>query len=72
MRFSQNIKVVLAVMATALIAVSCIKEESVPNKEREKISLEAWIRLNKPELLDNSPLRVIQIVPLISRPVICV
>lgn len=53
MRFSQNIKVVLAVMATALIAVSCIKEESVPNKEREKISLEAWIRLNKPELLNN-------------------
>ena len=53
MRFSQNIKIVLAILLSATALVSCIKEESISNKEREKISLEAWIRLNKPELLNN-------------------
>ena len=37
----------------AVATISCITEESVSNEEREKISLEAWIKLNKPELLAN-------------------
>ncbi len=54
MRFTQNIRIFFyAVVVSATALVSCIKEESISNKEREKISLEAWIRLNKPELLDN-------------------
>ena len=41
-------------MALAAVALtSCIKEESISNEEREKVSLEAWIKLNKPELLNN-------------------
>ena len=47
------VKITVATVVSALAMVSCIKEDSVPNKEREKISLEAWIRLNKPELLGN-------------------
>lgn len=37
----------------AVATISCITEESVSNEEREKISLESWIKLNKPELLAN-------------------
>ncbi len=41
-------------MATVAVAItSCIKEESVSNKEREQISLKAWIKLHKPEILNN-------------------
>ena len=41
-------------MVLAAVAfTSCINEEFVSNKEREKISLEAWIKLNKPKLLNN-------------------
>lgn len=54
MKFTQNIRIAFfAVVISATALVSCIKEETISNKEREKISLEAWIRLNKPELLDN-------------------
>ena len=44
------------IWAVALVVValtSCITEESVSNKEREKISLEAWIKLNRPDLINN-------------------
>lgn len=44
-------------LAVALFGVfaftSCIKEETAPNSEREKIALDAWIRLHKPELVGN-------------------
>ena len=50
----QNItKITMAIVVSVLAMVSCIKEDSISNEEREKISLEAWIRLNKPELLGN-------------------
>ena len=53
MRFVQNIKFAFVALAMAFATVSCLNETSVPNSEREKISLEAWIKLHKPELLDN-------------------
>ena len=53
MKFRQQIKIALAVALSAFALTSCIKEEIVSNKEREKISLEAWIKLHKPELLNN-------------------
>ena len=54
MRFTKNIANGIWAMALVVFALtSCITEESIPNKEREKISLEAWIKLNRPELLDN-------------------
>ncbi len=54
MKFTKNIANVFWVVAVvAATLTSCIKEESVSNQEREKISLEAWITLNKPELLNN-------------------
>ena len=54
MRFTKNIANGIWAMALVVFAfTSCIKEESISNEEREKISLEAWIKLNKPELLDN-------------------
>ena len=54
MKFARNITKTLLAAALAVFALSsCINEESISNEEREKISLEAWIRLNKPELLDN-------------------
>ena len=43
----------LPLLFLSAVAVSCINESEVPNSEREKLSLEAWIRINKPELLDN-------------------
>ena len=54
MNFTKNITKSLLAMALAAVALtSCIKEESISNEEREKVSLEAWIKLNKPELLNN-------------------
>ena len=53
MRFSHNIITIVAVLATAFSATSCIKESSVSNKEREQISLDQWIALHKPELAAN-------------------
>ena len=54
MSFTKSIvKGLLAVAVAAFALTSCIKEESISNEEREKISLEAWIKLNKPELLNN-------------------
>lgn len=54
MKFARNITKTLLATAFAVFALSsCINEESISNEEREKISLEAWIKLNKPELLDN-------------------
>ena len=54
MRFTQNItKIALAIVVSTLALASCINENSISNEEREKISLEAWIKLNKPELLNN-------------------
>ena len=53
MRFrGRYIAIALSVFVAAAFA-SCITETSVSNKEREKISLAAWIRLNKPELEEN-------------------
>lgn len=53
MRFIQKIEFAIVVFASAFTAISCITEDSIPNKERERISLEAWIKLHKPELLNN-------------------
>lgn len=54
MRFTREIANSLLAVAVVFTALtSCIKEESISNEERERISLEAWIRLNKPELLNN-------------------
>ena len=53
MNILRNIKFALPLLLLAAVAVSCINESEVPNSEREKISLDAWIRLNKPELLQN-------------------
>ncbi len=54
MKFTKNIaKALLATAITLVAFTSCIKEESISNEEREKVSLEAWIRLNRPELLNN-------------------
>ena len=53
MRFVQNIKIALVALVAMMATTSCITEESVPNSEREKISLDAWIRLNRPDLVDN-------------------
>ncbi len=39
--------------AVACVTISCITTESVPKTERERISLESWMKLHKPELLDN-------------------
>lgn len=54
MNLTKNIaKCVLAIVITAFALTSCIKEDSLSNKEREQISLDAWIRLHKPELIGN-------------------
>ena len=54
MMFSKSITNRFFAMTIAVLALtSCLQEESISNKEREQISLEAWIRLNKPELLNN-------------------
>ncbi len=53
MIFWKNIKTTIAILFAAIALVSCITEESVSNKEREKVSLDAWIRLHKPELVNN-------------------
>ena len=54
MKLTKNI--INSLWATTIILfalTSCITEESIPNNKREKISLEAWIKLNKPELVGN-------------------
>ena len=54
MRFANRVvKGALAAVAVAFAFVSCIKETSIPNAERERVSLDAWIKLNKPELINN-------------------
>ena len=54
MKFTQRITTILLAAAFTVFAFSsCIKEESVSNKEREKISLDAWIKINKPDLINN-------------------
>lgn len=54
MGFTKNIaKIIMATAVSAIALMSCITEDSISNKERERISLEAWIRLNKPHLLNN-------------------
>lgn len=54
MGFTKNIaKSIMAIAVSAIALMSCITEDSISNKERERISLEAWIRLNKPHLLNN-------------------
>lgn len=44
-----------ALVAVALVAVatSCLTETSMDNEERERISLDAWISLHRPELVNN-------------------
>ena len=54
MRFTKSIRIILGVVILAFTLSSCTKEaEPRSFQEREKISLEAWIKLNKPELLNN-------------------
>jgi hypothetical protein len=53
MRFSHSIITIVAATFAAFTATSCIKESSVSNEEREKISLDEWIALHKPELKNN-------------------
>ncbi len=53
MKFVQNIGKIVAVLFVMTAFVSCITEESISNKKKEQVSLEAWIRINRPELLDN-------------------
>ena len=54
MRFTKSIKITLGVILFALALSSCIKEAEVLSlQDREKISLDAWIKLHKPELLGN-------------------
>lgn len=43
----------LIAVAMVLATTSCLTEESMPNDEREQISLDAWIRINRPDLIDN-------------------
>ena len=52
MRFRSVILSALLAM-TFVVATSCLKESKMPNKEREQISLDAWIRLHKPDLEHN-------------------
>ena len=52
MRFRSVILSALLAM-TFVVATSCLKESRMPNKEREQISLDAWIRLHKPDLEHN-------------------
>ena len=54
MRFTKSIKIIFGIIISAVALSSCTKEADTRSiKEREKISLEAWIKLNKPELLNN-------------------
>ena len=54
MRFTKSIKIIFGIIVSAVVLSSCTKEaESLSIQEREKVSLEAWIKLNKPELLGN-------------------
>ena len=53
MRFYHTIFGLVAVAIAALATTSCIKEPSVSNKEREQISLDAWIAIHKPGLKEN-------------------
>ena len=54
MRFTNSIKIVFGIIISAFMLSSCIKEaEPLSTQEREKISLDAWIKLHKPELMGN-------------------
>ena len=53
MKIRSNMRILLVAIFATLAMVSCISETSVPNDERERISLKAWIELNRPELLNN-------------------
>lgn len=53
MKFIHNIRQFAIILLALTISASCINEESVSNKEREKIALDAWIRIHKPELVAN-------------------
>ena len=53
MRFTHYIKTLLLLSMLSSLTISCLNESSVSNKDREKISLEAWIKINKPHLLNN-------------------
>ena len=54
MKFTKSIANCMWVVALGVLTLtSCIKEESIPNEERERISLDAWIKLNRPDLINN-------------------
>ena len=53
MKIGNKIKILSVTLLALLATASCIKEESVPNNEREKVSLDTWIKLHKPELVNN-------------------
>lgn len=40
-------------VATALAMTACMKEGDISTTERERLALDAWIRLNRPELAEN-------------------
>lgn len=53
MRVVRNMKFAFVVLAVAFAAISCVKEKFVSDEERERVSLEAWIKINEPDLLEN-------------------
>ena len=53
MKLRNSIKFLAVALLGVLALTSCIKEVTTPNSEREKIALDAWIRIHKPELIGN-------------------
>ena len=53
MKFIRDMKFAFVALVVACATISCITEEAVPTVERERVSLEAWMKLNKSHLLGN-------------------
>ena len=43
MKFTNSIRLALGALLVAMVVTSCIKEESISNKEREQVSLKALL-----------------------------
>ena len=43
----------MAAVASALIPVSCVESTEMGFYEVEKIALQSWMEINRPDLLDN-------------------
>ncbi|MBQ3203998.1 MAG: hypothetical protein IJB39_03350 [Alistipes sp.] len=52
MSFVKNI-MGAALVAVALVLGACVDSEEIPFEEAEKVSMEAWMQANHPELMDN-------------------